>query len=362
MKSARPVRHRRRRAAVPAACLVALLPLAGCSDDKKSDSASSTTAAGSATTARPVDTSFTGEGSEEFCQFIATFTEGQNVNPSASNAELEASLREALAAIDQAVSVAPGEIKNDVVAIADTFDQVVTALSSAEFDLERVDSTVLEALQSERIPRCRHPPAGVPLHRLPVARRGPTPGEQAHGGHRSHPPAVGPRERYPQEYGTCPDANDPPSVSDGGSFGESLRRVAQAQELIVVVVISRHRHRRRHRHLGRARPTGWRCSRMRPAGRSKNPPRNPPKAPSSAARMEQTIAETLIWAAGRRCGATGGHRRRCDACPRGGGRVRPVGHQDQQRPQEEHREEERQSPPKGGGPCSVDLESCVPRP
>lgn len=150
MNPALPVHHHRRRHhVVPTACLVALLPLIGCSDDDKNDGATPTSA-GTATTARPVDTSFTGEGSEEFCQFITTFTEGsQNVSPTASPAELETSFREALAAIDQAVSVAPGEIKNDVTSIADTFERVVTAVSTADFNLDRVDTTTLEALQSE---------------------------------------------------------------------------------------------------------------------------------------------------------------------------------------------------------------------
>jgi hypothetical protein len=148
MNPARPVRQRRRNRVVPAACLVALLPLTGCSDDKKNDGATPSSE-GTATTARPVDTSFTGEGSEEFCRFITTFTEGsQNVSPTASAAELETSFREALTAIDQAVSVAPGEIKNDVVSIADTFERVVTAVSTADFNLDRVDASTLEALQS----------------------------------------------------------------------------------------------------------------------------------------------------------------------------------------------------------------------
>jgi hypothetical protein len=150
MNPDRPARRRRRRHhVVPAACLVAILPLAGCSDDDKNDGATPTSV-GTATTARPVDTSFTGEGSEEFCRFITTFTEGsQNVSPTASPAELETSFREALTAIDQAVAVAPGEIKGDVVSIADTFERVVTAVSTADFNLDQVDTSTLEALQSE---------------------------------------------------------------------------------------------------------------------------------------------------------------------------------------------------------------------
>ena len=143
-----PARPARRAHVVPAACLVALMPLAGCSDDKKSDTSQSS--ATTATSVRPVDTSFTGEGSAEFCNFITTFTEGsQNVSPNASPAVLEASFRDALTAINQAVAVAPAEIKGDVVAIADTFEGVVTAVSTANFDLARVDASTLQSLQSE---------------------------------------------------------------------------------------------------------------------------------------------------------------------------------------------------------------------
>jgi hypothetical protein len=145
----RSVRHTR---AVPAACLVALLAFAGCSDSKKDDAASTTTstsAATTATTARPVNTSFTGEGSAEFCGFIASFTtESQTVSPTATPAELEASFRESLDSLDKAEAVAPAEIKPDVEAIADTFDKVEAAASAAGFDLKKVDASSLLALQS----------------------------------------------------------------------------------------------------------------------------------------------------------------------------------------------------------------------
>ncbi len=146
MTSARPSRRAR---VVPAACLVALLPLVGCSDDKK-DASGTSTSLSPGSTARSVDTRFTGEGSGEFCQFITTFTEGsQSLSPNATPAELEAEFREALGAIDQAVSVAPAEIKGDVEVIADTFERVVTAVSTAGFQLDQVDASTLQELQSE---------------------------------------------------------------------------------------------------------------------------------------------------------------------------------------------------------------------
>ena len=64
-------------------CLVAVLPLAACSSAGDDDSrAGTSTSVGPTTTVRPVDTSFTGQGSEQFCQFLATFSAGsQNVGP-----------------------------------------------------------------------------------------------------------------------------------------------------------------------------------------------------------------------------------------------------------------------------------------
>src|SRR5205085_6197094 len=102
---------------VPAACLIAALALAGCSSDsngKNTAAATSTTAAAITSTTRTVDTRFTGEGSGEFCQFITAFSASQqSVSPTATPASLEAAFRESLDAIDQAVDVAPAEIKPD---------------------------------------------------------------------------------------------------------------------------------------------------------------------------------------------------------------------------------------------------------
>ena len=89
----RPARVLRRALVVPAACLVAVLTLAGCGDDKDDDAGGTTvpTTAATGTTARPVDTRFTGEGSAEFCALITTFTTGQqNVSPTATPASSKA--------------------------------------------------------------------------------------------------------------------------------------------------------------------------------------------------------------------------------------------------------------------------------
>ncbi len=148
-RSAHPVRSVRTLSCV---CLALLLALAGCSDSDGDDpeETTNTTSGATATTVRPVDTSFTGQNSAEFCQLITTFTAGsQELSPAATPDELEASLSEALGAIDEAVAKAPTEIKGDVTAIAGAFKTVVDELGAVDFDISKVDSKVLLALQSD---------------------------------------------------------------------------------------------------------------------------------------------------------------------------------------------------------------------
>ncbi len=128
---------------------MAVLLFAGCSDDDDPDSASDTTAGATATTARPVDTSFSGQGSGDFCRLITTFTsEQEKVSPTASAAELEAAFEESLGSINQAVAVAPEEIKGDVVAVAQSVQEIEAAMSAAGYDIEKVDASALASLQS----------------------------------------------------------------------------------------------------------------------------------------------------------------------------------------------------------------------
>jgi|GEM_PF-3947412 len=137
--------------AVVAAGLGGLLLLTACSSDKKDGAAStSTTVAATATTVQPVDTRFSGEGSAQFCEFISTFTKGQqNLSTSASPAAIRAAFEESLAAVKQAVDVAPAEIKPDVVAVASSVQSIADAMSAANFDATKVDPSALTTLQSE---------------------------------------------------------------------------------------------------------------------------------------------------------------------------------------------------------------------
>ena len=131
-------------AAVPAACLVACLAFVGCSkSDDKGDAvaSSSTTAPAVTSTTRFVDTRFTGEDSGEFCKFIADFSVSQQqVSANATAASLEIAFRDSLAAIDQAVEVAPAEIKADAVRIADTFKSVQAAAAAVGFEVTKMSA------------------------------------------------------------------------------------------------------------------------------------------------------------------------------------------------------------------------------
>lgn len=135
-----------------AACAVVLTILAGCSggDDKEGASDTSAPAAsGPATTARPVDTSFTGQNSAQFCALARTYNErftsvGSNPTP----AQLRTVTREGQAAIAQAVSAAPAEIKTDVEVLASAFGTFITELERVNFDATRLPPTALSQLSS----------------------------------------------------------------------------------------------------------------------------------------------------------------------------------------------------------------------
>ncbi len=139
---------------VPAACLVALLTLGGCSDSDDGDdnaAATSTTAPAATTSTRTVDTRFTGEGSAEFCEFITAFTDSQQgVSASAAPEALEAAFAKSLDSIDQAVEVAPPEIKPDVMRISDTFKTVQAAAAAVDFNVTNMSAADLGALQNEQ--------------------------------------------------------------------------------------------------------------------------------------------------------------------------------------------------------------------
>ncbi len=134
-----------------AACGIALV-LAGCSggdDDAAAPTTSAAAATAPTTTARPVDTSFTGQNSAQFCGLARTYNERfTTVNPNATPAQLRILAREGQTAITQAVNSAPAEIKRDVEVIANTFGTLLTELERVNFEIARLPPAALQSLQA----------------------------------------------------------------------------------------------------------------------------------------------------------------------------------------------------------------------
>ncbi len=133
---------------------VALLVLAGCrgggDDEAASTTVAPTTAAtGPTTTLRPVDTSFTGQDSAQFCSLARTYNErSTSLSPNATPAQLRTAVREGQTAITEAVNAAPAEIKPDVQVIANTFGAVLSELERVNYEIARLPPAALQPLQA----------------------------------------------------------------------------------------------------------------------------------------------------------------------------------------------------------------------
>jgi len=139
-----------------AACGLALVLLGGCSSSEKdSDTAGggpATTAApagGPTTTVRPVDTSFSGQNSAQFCNLAKNYKNpaaslGSNPTP----AQLKTVLTDGQTAINQAVAAAPPEIKPDVQIIADAFAAFAKELAKVDYVAANVQPAALAPLSA----------------------------------------------------------------------------------------------------------------------------------------------------------------------------------------------------------------------
>ena len=142
-------------AKVLAACGIALIVITGCSGGDDDDKAASPTSApttantGPTTTVRPVDTSFTGQNSTQFCALARTYNERfTSVGANPTPAQLRTLSREGQTAISQAVSAAPPEIKRDVEVIANTFNVFLGELEKVNFEVTRVPPAALQSLSA----------------------------------------------------------------------------------------------------------------------------------------------------------------------------------------------------------------------
>ncbi|MDQ3642495.1 MAG: hypothetical protein M3450_13770 [Actinomycetota bacterium] len=136
-------------------CGIALVFLTSCNggDDDKAAPATSApagaTSTGPTTTVRPVDTSFTGQNSAQFCALARTYNERfTSVGANPTPAQLRTLSREGQTAITQAVSAAPAEIKRDVEVIANTFNVFLGELEKVNFEVARVPPAALQSLSA----------------------------------------------------------------------------------------------------------------------------------------------------------------------------------------------------------------------
>ncbi len=124
--------------------------MTGCSGDDDDDKAATPTSAPApTTTVRPVDTSFTGQGSAQFCGLARTYNQRfTSVGANPSPAQLRTLATEGQAAISEAVTAAPAEIKRDVEVIANSFKAFLGELEKVNFEVARVPPTALQSLSA----------------------------------------------------------------------------------------------------------------------------------------------------------------------------------------------------------------------
>ena len=135
------------------ACGLALLVLGGCSSsDPKPTSTPTTAAGGPSTTLPPVATSFTGQGSAQFCALAKTYTDrSASLGANLTQAQLRTASQDARTAITQAAAAAPAEIKADAQAVSDAFAALFDELNRANFDPSKVSPAALAPLSSPQL-------------------------------------------------------------------------------------------------------------------------------------------------------------------------------------------------------------------
>lgn len=136
-------------------CALALVVLSACSSGDKKQASPTTsagpasTAAGPTTTLRPVDTSFTGQNSAQFCSLAKTYNDRfANVTAASTPAQMRSVAQDGRTAINQAVSAAPAEIKPDVQVIANAFTSLFNELEKVNFDATKLQPSAFAPLQT----------------------------------------------------------------------------------------------------------------------------------------------------------------------------------------------------------------------
>jgi hypothetical protein len=123
--------------------VLALTACAGGSNGKQAATAPpKTTTPASPDASQPVDTSFTGAGSADYCRLARDYSESsKKFNAPNTPDQLRAVFQEAENDIQSALAVAPPEIKADVQTIATGLSSIVKAMEAANYDVTRLSAT-----------------------------------------------------------------------------------------------------------------------------------------------------------------------------------------------------------------------------
>jgi hypothetical protein len=116
--------------------VAALVVLAGCSSGDKKEASTATTTPVSVAPSQPPP-SFTGEGSQEFCDLLRANVARLQEAASAIGSDPEQAkqvLRDSAPAVRQAATIAPAEIKADATVLADGYDRLVATLDQGTPD------------------------------------------------------------------------------------------------------------------------------------------------------------------------------------------------------------------------------------
>lgn len=127
------------------------LTLGACSggSDDGGDRSSPTTARDAAPTT--VDTTFSGQGSEQFCSQIRAYADGTRQLSEAQAFDVRLIYTEAARAVSESAAIAPPEIRRDVEVVAEAFSTLVTELEAVNYDFERLPAPVALRFMSEEL-------------------------------------------------------------------------------------------------------------------------------------------------------------------------------------------------------------------
>ena len=131
------------RLAVLAGVVVPLaLTACGGGSSKEKQAAPAASAPSSTAASQPVGTSFTGEGSADYCRLARDYSESsKKFNAPNTPDELRQVFQEAQNDIHSALAVAPAEIKADVQTIATGLSSIIKAMEAAGYDVTRLGTT-----------------------------------------------------------------------------------------------------------------------------------------------------------------------------------------------------------------------------